>query len=56
MALFDNVQEVTIIISATRKEAIATGKVVSEQRNFTITSFYTEDQLKELVASLTPVT
>lgn len=54
MALFDNTQEVSITITATRRENVATGKVVSEQRQFVITDFYTEQQLKDLVSTLTP--
>jgi hypothetical protein len=54
MALFNNTNEVTIIISAKRTESVGTGKVVAEQRNFTITDFYTEDQLVDLVNQLTP--
>lgn len=54
MALFDNVQNVSIVITATRSESIGTGKVTSENRQFTITGFYTEEQLKELVETLTP--
>jgi hypothetical protein len=54
MALFDNTHEVSITITATRRESIATGKVASEQRQFVITAFYTEEALKDLVVSLTP--
>jgi hypothetical protein len=54
MALFDNTQVVSITITANRRQPITTGKEVSESRQFIITDFYTEEQLKELVTQLTP--
>jgi len=53
--LSDKEHDVVITIQANRTEDVSTGKVVRESKTYIITDRYSDNELAQLVSTLTPV-
>jgi hypothetical protein len=50
----DQINEVTITVTARRSTSIDTGKVFSESKTYIVTDFYTDEELVNLLLEITP--